>query len=163
MLLGRILPRRAALVACALLLAAPCVVDAQAPVGPGTRVRILAPSAADTLITGTVVAIDSASLLLAAGFDTAGVHVPLSAIRRLEVAADRGRSGGTAGLVGLLLGGAAGYVLFSGCGHAEACTDTRTIGIAGAAVAGMLMGNLIGRNAGGDSWRTVPVPGPGGP
>ncbi|HEU4882767.1 MAG TPA: hypothetical protein VFT45_10990 [Longimicrobium sp.] len=158
----RIRRLRATLLGCAMLLAAPCAADAQAAVEPGTRVRILAPSAADTLITGTLVAIDSGSLLLAAEFDTAGVHVPLSAIRRLEVSAGP-RWAGAGGLLGLLVGGAAGYVLFSGCGYAEACTDTRTIGTAGGAVAGMLLGNVIGRNAGRNSWRTVPVPSHAGP
>lgn len=138
--------------ACVLALV-PAALAAQPRVEPGARVRILAPSTADTLITGTVVAIDSARLLLAARFDTAGVHVPLSAIRRLEVAARR--SGTQAGLWGLLLGGAAGYALFSGCGHADACTDTRTVGTVGGAVLGMLLGNLFG--GGGEEWRTVPV------
>lgn len=159
--LPRLIP---AILACAALLAAPCAADAQTPVGPGTRVRILAPSAADTLITGTVVAIDSASLLLAAGFDTAGVHVPLAHIRRLEVARDPAYGRRQAGLWGLLLGGAAGYALmYSQCSEGWGCDRYQGAGIVGGAAVGMLLGGLFGRGSGGDSWRTVPVPRHGPP
>lgn len=64
MLLARILRLRSAVMACALV-AAPCAVDAQTPVRSGSVVRILAPSVADSLLTGTVLEIDSASLVLA--------------------------------------------------------------------------------------------------
>jgi hypothetical protein len=157
------IPRlRAVLLACATLLAAPCAVDAQT-VEPGARVRILAPSAADTLITGTLVAIDSGSLLLAASFDTAGVHVPLSTIRRLEVAADPRHSGTTGGLVGLARGAAAGYALYSPCPRHSGCATMRNGTLVAGAFVGMLVGKMIGRNIGGDAWRTVPVPGQDGP
>ncbi|HEX6371760.1 MAG TPA: hypothetical protein VF006_22755 [Longimicrobium sp.] len=158
MMATRFVARMAAILACAALLAAPVAASAQTPVGAGGRVRILAPSAADTLITGTVVAIDSASLLLAADFDTAGVHVPLSAIRRLEVAQDPAHRRRQAGLWGLLLGAAAGYALGSTqCTDGSGCDDDRTAGIVGGAAVGMLLGNLFG-GGGGDRWRTVPVP-----
>lgn len=154
---------RTTLVIFAALLAAPCAGDAQTPVQPGARVRILAPFTADTLITGTVVAIDSVSLLLAADFDRAGVHVPLAHIRRLEVAQDREHRRRQAGLWGLLLGGAAGYALGSTrCSDGWGCNDYRTAGIVGGAAVGMLLGNLFGRGSG-DRWRTVPVFSPGPP
>jgi hypothetical protein len=153
----------AAGLACAALLAAPCAADAQTPVVPGARVRILAPAAADTLITGTVVAIDSASLLLAADFDTAGVHVPLAHIRRLEVARDPAYARRQAGLWGLLLGGAAGYALgYSYCSEGWGCDRYHGAGVVGGAAVGMLLGNLFG-GRGGESWRRVPVFSPGSP
>lgn len=146
----------AASLACAALLAVPPALSAQAPVQPGARVRILAPSTADTLITGTVTAIDSAALLLAVEFDTAGVHVPLAHIRRLEVAQDPRRRSRQAGLWGLLLGGAAGYALMaSECSSGAGCKNVRAAGVAGGAAVGMLLGSLLGRG-GGDGWRTVP-------
>ncbi|HEV3052231.1 MAG TPA: hypothetical protein VGX50_18115 [Longimicrobium sp.] len=147
----------AASLACAAFLAVPPALSQQAPVQPGTRVRILAPSTADTLIIGTVTAIDSAALLLSADVDTAGVHVPLAHIRRLEVAHaphDRRRQ---AGLVGLVLGAVAGYALMaSGCSRDPECDDMRAVGVVGGAAVGMLLGNLFGRG-GGDRWRTVPT------
>ena len=152
----------AASLACAALLAVPPA-SAQTPVQPGTRVRILAPSTADTLIIGTVTAVDSAALLLSADVDTAGVHVPLAHIRRLEVAQaphDRRRQDG---LVGLVLGAVAGYALMaSGCSRGPECDDMRAVGVVGGAAVGMLLGNLFGRG-GGDRWRTVPVFSRGGP
>ena len=153
----------AASLACAALLAVPPALWAQTPVQPGTRVRILAPPTADTLITGTVTAIDSAALLLAAEFDTAGVHVPLAHIRRLEVAADPRHGRRQAGLWGLLLGGAAGYALMaSECSRGAGCENVRAAGVVGGAAVGMLVGDLFGRG-GGDRWRTVPVFSDGGP
>src|SRR5687767_10279582 len=111
LLADRLIPRAALILACLATLA-PIAGQAQEVVGPGARVRILAPSTADTLITGTVVAIDSAALLLApGGFNT--VHVPLAHIRRLEVAQDPEHRRRQAGLWGLVLGGAAGYALGS--------------------------------------------------
>lgn len=127
------------------------------PVRAGTRVRILAPATADTLLTGTVVAFDSAALLLAPGSGQAGVHVPLATIRRLEVAQQRSRE---AGLWGLLLGGAVGYALGSTkCTDGWGCNDYRTAGVVVGAAVGML---LLGRDSG-DRWRTVPVFSPGPP
>jgi uncharacterized protein YcfJ len=148
----------AATLACAaLLLTVPSALSAQTPVQPGTRVRILAPSTADTLIIGTVTAIDSAALLLSADVDTAGVHVPLAHIRRLEVAQaprDRRRQ---AGLAGLVLGAVAGYgVMASGCSRGPECDEMRAVGVVGGAAVGMLLGSLFGRG-GGDRWRPVPA------
>lgn len=140
----------------AALLAAPCAADAQTLVQPGTRVRILAPPTADTLIIGTITAIDSAALLLAADFDTAGVHVPLAHIRRLEVAQDPRHGRRQAGLWGLFLGGAAGYALLAlDCSQGPGCKDIRAAGVVGGAAVGMLLGTVFGRG-GGDRWRAVP-------
>lgn len=159
----RLAPFAAAGLACAALLAMPAALDGQTPVQPGARVRILAPSTADTLITGTVTAIDSAALLLAVDIDTAGVHVPLSHIRRLEVAQDPRDRSRQAGLWGLLLGAAAGYALLGAdCSGVPDCDDGRAVGVVGGAAVGMLLGNLLGRG-GGDRWRTVPVPSARGP
>ena len=154
---------RTALLACAALLAVPAAASAQTTVQPGVRVRILAPATADTLLTGTVVAFDSAALLLAPGSGQAGVHVPLATIRRLEVARQRSRE---AGLWGLLLGGAAGYALISPCGlgldHASDCHNGRGAGVVAGAAVGMLLGNLFA-GSGGERWRTVSVYTPGQP
>ncbi|HEY0015458.1 MAG TPA: hypothetical protein VGC13_04040 [Longimicrobium sp.] len=149
----------AGLACAALLLAVPCL-NGQTTVQPGVRVRILAPATADTLLTGTVVAFDSAALLLAPESGRAGVHVPLATIRRLEVAQQRSHE---AGLWGLVLGGAAGYALMSTeCSGVGGCNHVRTLGLVGGAAVGMLLGNLFG-GGGGDRWRTVPVFSPGPP
>ncbi|MBW3570613.1 MAG: hypothetical protein KY467_05865 [Gemmatimonadetes bacterium] len=163
-LLANRLTHRGALILACLAALIPAALCGQEAVGPGARVRILAPATADTLITGTVAAIDSASLLLAADFDTAGAHVPLAHIRRLEVAQDPAHGRRRAGLWGLLLGGAAGYALMSSrCSDGWGCDDYRAAGVVGGAAVGMLLGGLFGRGSGGDSWRTVPVPGHGAP
>jgi hypothetical protein len=139
------------------VLAVPPGLSSQA-VQPGTRVRILAPSTADSLIIGTVTAIDSDALLLSVRFDTAGVHVPLAHIRRLEVAQDPGHRSRQAGLWGLLAGAAAGFVLLGAdCSTGDPyCDETRAVGVVGGAAVGMLLGGLFGRR-GGDRWRVVPV------
>lgn len=150
----------AALLACAAL---PAGVHGQEEVRPGTRVRILAPAAADTLIKGTVVAVDSAALLLYPGGDRAGLRVPLGEIRRVEVAGDphvwrrRGRLWGSvagAGAAYYLAGGA--EVDCTGCGGAQVLAM-----LAGAGV-GALVGTILGFNAdaGREPWRQVPVPAP---
>lgn len=162
-LLSDHLVQRAALILACLAALGPVPLPGQGAVQPGTRVRILAPATADTLITGTVTAIDSAALLLAADFDTRGVHVPLADIQRLEVAQDPAYARRQAGLWGLLLGGAAGYALGSTqCNDGWGCNDERTAGIVGGAAVGMLLSNLFA-GGGGDRWRTVRVFGPGRP
>lgn len=152
----------AGLACAALFLAVPCL-NGQTTVQPGVRVRILAPATADTLLTGTVVAFDSAALLLAADFGRVGVHVPLAHIRRLEVAEDPAHGRRQAGLWGLLLGGMAGYALGSTrCSDGWGCSDYRAMGVVGGAAVGMLVANLLGRGSG-DRWRTVPAFSPGPP
>lgn len=152
-------PGRAVLLVCAALLALPSASPGQqTPVQPGTRVRLLAPSTADSLVTGTVVAIDSASLLLAVGFDTAGVHVPLAAIRQLEVEADPRDTAQRGGLWGMLAGAGAAYLVLSPCSSpTDGCGSYRALGTAAGAVAGMLVGRRIGGATARGRWRFVPV------
>lgn len=164
MLIARFLQFRTLLLACAALVTGPCVVHAQTPVQPGARVRILAPSTADTLITGTVVAIDSASLLLSPRFDAAEVQVPLSAIRQLEVGARRRGDGRTLGIVGAILGAAVALSMIES-GPCEGCglVPVRTLGALAGAGAGYLAGSVIGGAASPEEWRPVPVPARGQP
>jgi hypothetical protein len=134
-----------ALLACAALLAAPSAGDAQTPVvRPGADVRIMAPSAADTLLSGTVVAIDSASLLLAPPRPGASRTVALRDIERLEVWGP-GRSRRFTGmLLGTVAGAVAGYAVChvaSGSPHANC---QKGPGAAFGAGVGLVLGGEIG-------------------
>lgn len=164
MLLARIPRLRAVLLACAALLAAPCAVDAQTPVRPGAYVRILAPSVSDSLLTGTVVEIDSASLLLAPPAQGGSRAVTLRDIERLEVRGPGAPRTSTGALVGMVVGAVAGYAVChvaSGSPHANC---QKAPGAAYGAVAGLVLGVEIGRTLHGpERWRPVPVPGRAGP
>lgn len=153
--------RRATLILAAAGALLPAAVRAQA-VQPGAHVRILAPSAADSLITGTVLEIDSSSLLLAPAPSASSRAVPLSAIERLEVRRRGRRRTFNGGAIGFLVGAAAGYGLTRSyvrnsncdyiCGAAEAGGS-----IAGA-IAGIGVGAIIGsRYRDPDRWEPVHV------
>lgn len=160
MLIARFLQFRTILLACAALVTGPCGVDAQTPVQPGARVRILAPSTADTLMTGTVAAIDSAWLLLSPRFDAPEVRVPLSAIRQLEVGTRRRGDGRTLGIVGAVIGAAIVWSAIDS-GPCEGCglVPVRPLGALAGAGAGYLAGFVIGGAAAPEEWNRVPVPG----
>jgi|GEM_PF-4732418 len=159
----RILRHLPLIIACLAVLA-PAALDAQPTVRPGARVRLLVPSA-DTLMYGTVVALDSASLLLAPTPDSESLRVPLAALERLEVS--RGRKPST------LLGAAVGAVVGAGAGLGAALllTDPEdcefvcgAVQVGSAVIGGTLgvgWGAVIGLQTprGPERWRPVPVPG----
>ncbi|HEX8319352.1 hypothetical protein [Longimicrobium sp.] len=162
MLLTRIRRVRAALLICAALLAEPGALDAQTSVAPGTRVRILAPSLADTLIAGTVIEIDSASMLLAP-WGPGGVRtVTLRDIDRLEV---RGPASMTASVLRWMVAGAvAGYAVCHAASGSPHANCPRAGGAAAGGTMGVMLGLAIGsRSRGAGRWRPVPVPGRAGP
>jgi hypothetical protein len=154
--------RRASLIlACAISLA-PAALRAQAEVRPGSQVRVLAPSAADSLIIARVVAIDSASLLLAPAAPSAARALRMDQIERIEVLHRGGRKTLTGALLGTVAGAAAGYFITTGyvddtcdyiCGAAEA----------GGAILGGMAGMVAGAKFGSgfrgpDRWEVVVLP-----
>lgn len=155
----RALRRAAVILAMGALI--PSAVRAQ--IQPGAHVRILAPSAADSLITGTVLEIGSSSLLLAPAASAPSRAVPLSAIERLEVRR-RGRPRTfNGGAIGFLLGAGAGYVLThayvrnSDCEYI--CGAVQAGGSIAGAIGGMGVGSIIGsRYRDPDRWEPVHVP-----
>ena len=164
-MLSRLSRIRLAALACAALFATPAAAHAQPAAEPGDRVRILAPSAANSLLTGTIVAFDSAALLLAPPSSSGSRAVPLRAIERIEVHR-RGRRRTLAGaLLGGIAGAVAGYVLAdaivdeSGCEYVCGLPDVAG-GLAGG-MGGSLIGGRIGsRHRGPDRWIEAEIPRP---
>lgn len=158
MSLMRIPRLRSILLACAALVAAPCAVDAQTTVRPGAYVRILAPSVVDSLLTGTVTKIDSASLLLSPPASAGSLTVALRDIERLEVRGAGAPRTSTGALVGMVVGAVAGYTV---C-HVASGTHTncqKAPGAAAGATVGLLLGMEFGMTLRGpERWQTVPVP-----
>lgn len=140
---------------------APAALQAQIDVRAGANVRVLAPSVADSLLRGRLVAIDSASLLLAPT-SAGSLNVPMARVQRLEVFRPGPRKTLTGALVGTLLGLAAGY----GIAHAS-LVDTNCDYICGAVEAGsailggtvgLVAGGIIGsRSRGEGRWEAVPL------
>lgn len=165
MLLDRLPRGRAAALAFAVLTALPASLRAQPAAEPGDRVRILAPSAADSLLTGTIVAFDSAALLLAPPSALGSRAVPLRAIERIEVYR-RGRRRTLAGaLLGGMAGAVAGYTLAdalvdeSGCEYVCGLPDVAG-GLAGG-IGGSVIGGRIGsRHRAPDRWIEAEIPRP---
>lgn len=160
------LPRlRLAGLVCAALLALPGPVHAQRAAEPGDRVRILAPSAADSLLAGTIVAFDSAVLLLAPPSSSGSRAVPLRAIERIEVHQRGRRKTLTGALLGGMAGAVAGYLLAdalvdeSGCEYVCGLPDVAG-GLAGG-IGGSVIGGRIGsRRRGRDRWIEAEIPRP---
>jgi hypothetical protein len=153
------LPR---LVLAVLLAAGPVALHAQARVESGSRVRVTAPALADTAVTGRVISIESASLLLAVKDDTAATQVPFSGIRSLEVARDGGARRRSVTTWTSIAGAVAGYLLAAppwgdGC-PGDGCGTARLGGLGAGAVVGGLFGFVI--SAGGaEVWVPARVPG----
>lgn len=147
LLASRLIRRVSLILACAAAFA-PAALPAQAAVRPGAFVRILAPSAADSLLTGTVVEIASASLLLAPPASGGSRTVALRDIERLEVRRQGGRRTLTGALVGTATGAVAGYAawhLYARQRHCgQVCDDAEAPASAAAGVLGLLLGALIG-------------------
>jgi hypothetical protein len=151
--------RRAALILACAAAFVPAAVRAQTPVRPGSVLRILAPSVADSLLTGTVIKIDSASLLLSPPASAASLTVALRDIERLEVRGPGAPRTSTGALVGAVAGAVAGYAvchMASGSPHANC---QKAPGAAAGATVGLLLGMEIGMTLRGPArWQTVPVP-----
>ncbi|HEX6371761.1 MAG TPA: hypothetical protein VF006_22760 [Longimicrobium sp.] len=160
-LTNRLLRRLSLIIACAVPVA-PALLRAQAEVRPGSQVRVLAPSAADSLIVARVVAIDSAGLLLAPPAPSAARTVRLEQIERIEVLRRGGRKTLAGALIGTVAGAAAGYFITTAyvsnscdyiCGAAEA----------GGAILGGMAGMVAGAKFGSgfraaDRWEPAAVP-----
>lgn len=158
----RVLRRLPLIIAC-LAAFAPAALHAQPTVRPGARVRVLTVSA-DTLMYGTVVGLDSASLLLAPTPDSESLRVPLAGLERLEVS--RGRKPST------LLGAAVGAVVGAGTGLGVALLLAEpddcefvcgAVQVGSAVIGGTLglgWGAVIGLQTprGPERWRPVPIP-----
>lgn len=156
--------RHLLLVAACLAALAPAAARAQGEVRPGVRVRVLAPSAADTLFTGRVVALDSASLLIAPGADAGSLRVPLAEVRQIEVSRGRARATLAGAVSGGFAGAAGGYVLARLAGGGGPCEYVCGAAEAGSAILGGAIGLVVGALIGSDHehgperWRGVPVP-----
>jgi hypothetical protein len=150
------------LVVASLLAAGPASVHAQARVESGSRVRVTAPALADTAVTGRVITVESASLLLAVKDDSAATQVPFSAIRSLEVARDRGARRQSVTTWTSVAGAVAGYILAFPPGSGS-CTDgcgiARLMGLVVGAAAGGLAGLLFTAGEP-DVWIPARVPEP---
>jgi hypothetical protein len=157
MLPARIFRLRSVLMACAAL-AAPCALGGQPLVRPGVYVRILAPSVADSLLTGMVLEIDSASLLLAPA-STRSRTVALRDIERVEVRGPGAPRTLTGTLVGTVAGTVVGYQvcrIASGLPHAN-CPELR--GAVTGGVMGLVLGTLLGSAIRGpDRWHPAVAP-----
>lgn len=138
--------RRLPLVITFLAAFAPAALRAQAGVQPDTRVRIL-PIVGDTRIRGTMVTLDSASLLIEPRPNAESARIPLATMERLE-ASRGGRASTTAGgVIGALVGAGAGLgaaLLLGGdceyvCGAAQ--VGSAVIGGAVGLVVGVLLGS----------------------
>lgn len=143
----------------------PAALRAQATVQPGVYVRILAPSATDSLLTGTVLELDSASLLLAPPAAPGARMVRLREIERLEVRRRGGRKTISGALIGTLVGAAAGFTLAQALIRDDDCEYVCGGAEAGIAIAGGTGGLVVGAMIGGrrrwpDRWDPVPVPRP---
>jgi hypothetical protein len=162
LLADRLLRRAALILACAAAFS-PTALRAQAAVRPGVYVRILAPSATDSLLTGTVLEMDSASLLLAPPAASGARAVRLREIERLEVRRRGGRKTFTGALVGTVVGAAAGFTLAQVLIRDDDCEYVCGAAEAGIAIAGGTGGMIVGAMIGGrrrwpDRWDPVPVP-----
>jgi hypothetical protein len=161
---SRLFRRPSLLLACAAAFA-PVAVHAQGGVQPGAYVRVLAPSAADSLLAGTVIEIDSASLLMAPPASEGSRTVALRDIERLEVRRQGARKTFVGALLGTISGAAVGYTIAHAIASRSECEYACGAGEAAAAivvgVGGGVTGAIIGsRHRGPDTWISVPIPRP---
>lgn len=138
----------------------------EAPVGPGTRVRVQAPPSQTKWVRGTVSAWADGSLVLQPEDpqDASPLTLAWDQITRLEVHRGRKSAAGKGALIGLVGGAVAGFglALIACEGWTEDCIDygVGTIAIAvltvpvGAA-GGAAIGAVIGRIVGTDRWVRV--------
>jgi hypothetical protein len=156
------------LLSVALLLLA-CSTDAIAQHGriqPGTRVRILAPALADTLMVGNVRTLlvggkIALALVPEASDRTDWILVLGSAISRLEVSRGFPSEAGAGALSGALAGGVASAYLASRTDCSFVCGAVIMLGGLAGGGAGALIGAVWGgyRITGPERWQVHPVPG----
>ncbi|HEU4882766.1 MAG TPA: hypothetical protein VFT45_10985 [Longimicrobium sp.] len=164
LLANRLLRRLSLIFACGAAFA-PAAARAQGTVQPGTYVRVLAPSAADSLLAGTVIEIDSTSLLLAPPAAEGSRTVALRDIQRLEVRRQGARKTFVGALLGTIGGAAAGYTIAHAVARRSECEYVCGAAEAAASIAlgagGGVLGAIIGsRHRGPDTWTPAPVPQP---
>ena len=141
--------------AAAFLVGSPARAQEGFPVGPGSRVRVTAPSVGERL-EGYVQSVDASTLTLLSAKRSAVVTVPLSTLTRLEVPA--GRRGHA--LVGGIVGGALGAVTVAAlCSESSDCIDSAGDVGAAAGVTAVYagVGALIGALIRSDRWIVVPA------
>jgi hypothetical protein len=154
--------RRPSLILACVFAFGPTALRAQAEVEPGARIRLLT-SSADTLMYGTLVTLDSASLLLAPKPDAEAVRVPLAGLERLEVSRGRARSTLTGAAVGAVIGALGGYYAAKTFVQPEDCEFVCGAVQAWSAGAGGVLGLIMGGGIGSDTehgperWRPVPL------
>lgn len=162
LLLDSRLVRRPSLILACVCAFAPAAARAQADVEPGARVRVLT-STADTMLYGTVVTLDSASLLLAPRPDVESVRVPLAGVERLEVS----RGGKPSTLQGAAVGAVVGAGAGLGIGLLATQDDCDFVCGAvqvGSSVIGGVLGLVFGALTGSEiphgpeRWQPVRVP-----
>lgn len=162
-LLASLLLRRATLILACAAAFAPAAVRAQEIVRPGDYVRILAPSAADSLLTGTVIELDSGSLLLAPAPSPASRTVTVRDIERVEIRHRGGRRTLPGALLGTVIGAAAGYGITTAFVRDSNCDYLCGAAEAGGAIlggtVGLGVGALIGHGQRApDRWAPAAVP-----
>ena len=161
LLASRLIRRASLILACAAALA-PAAVRAQEEVEPGARIRVLT-SSADTLMYGTLVTLDSASLLLAPAPDAEFLRIPFAGMERLEVS----RGGKPSTLQGAAVGAVVGAGAGLGIGLLATQGDCEFVCGAvqvGSSVIGGVLGLVAGAFTGADiphgpeRWQPVRVP-----
>jgi hypothetical protein len=161
LLITRLLLRRLPLILACVCAFTPAAARAQAQVEPGARIRVLT-STADTMMYGTLVTLDSASLLLAPRPDAEAVRVPLAGVERLEVSRGGKPSTLQGAAVGAVVGAGAGLGigLLATQGDCDFVCGAVQVGssvIGG--VIGLIMGALTGSEIphGPERWQPVRV------
>lgn len=109
------------------------------------RVRIFAPTVADTAFVGMLTARDSASLLVVPRGQGYAMRVPQASVRRLEVS--RGRSSRRIGgmVLGLLVGGVAAGLMAENIRCEYVCGPVILYGTIGGVLTGAGVGYAVGR------------------
>lgn len=77
-------------------------------VDPGDRVRVTSPALTEGLLTGTMVAVESDTLVVRASPDSAPTRVPIASITRLEMGTDEGSRWARGIGIGFAVGAAIG-------------------------------------------------------
>jgi hypothetical protein len=126
----------------------------------GDRVR-LRMTGERRLLTGKVLEIDGAALVLARGREGGTLRVPFASLERLEVAGGRRNRAGTGAAIGFvpgaLFGGTVG--LYIACSEQVRCSPVGPVlvgGLLGGAATGAL-GALMGLAIRTDRWQAVPL------
>lgn len=108
---------------------------------PGTRIRVTAPTVASDRLVGTAMSLDVDTLVMKAEDWAAPLTVPIASVTRLDVSrgkVSRGKNALKGAGIGLLVGGAGGYVV-----EASVEGDQAIAPIVGA-IGGAVNGSLIG-------------------